>query len=201
MRLKSRASTSTKNNPVIIIAHSARALAESASRAGYPIVTIDGFADLDTVAVSCESWCLPLADAEFDASQLETCLQKVHTRYPAARVIAGAGCEPFIKRIAATPGWQLLGNSAECVRQITAPASFFAALEQLSIPYPTVRFDPPLDHPQKWLHKIPGRCGGMGVRKHAGETNVCGYWQQELSGVSISALVHMRPPTKPTNRH
>lgn len=188
MRLKSHANTSTKNNPVIIIAHSARTLAESATRAGYSVITIDGFADLDTVAVSCESWCLPLVEAGFDACQLETCLQKVHARHPLARVIAGAGCEPFINYIASISGWQMLGNSVACIQQIAAPNSFFAALEQLSIPYPTVRFDPPEEHEQEWLYKIPGRCGGMGVRAHSREANPRGYWQQECDGVSISAL-------------
>lgn len=186
--MKSHANTSTKSNPIVIIAHSARALAESASRAGYQIVTVDGFADIDTVAVSSQSWCIPLVNGEFDQAKLFACLDKVQSNFPVARVIAGAGCEPFVSEIEAVQGWQLLGNSAACVQQVCTPSSFFAALEQLLIPHPKVKFTPPSQYAGSWLYKTPFRCGGLGVGRSGGSSRLSGYWQQEQQGVPISAL-------------
>lgn len=163
-------------------------MAESAHRAGYAVVTIDGFADLDTVAVSSECWCLPLVEGEFDSHKFLTCLTKVRARYPVAAVIAGAGSEACIDAIAMVPGWCLLGNSATSVQQVCAPTSFFAALDRLSIPYPARETSPPSIGSAKWLYKTPFRCGGMGVQKNATELGADGYWQRELDGLPISAI-------------
>ena len=188
MHLKSHASTSTKNNPIVIIAHSARALAEYASRAGYPVVTVDGFADVDTLAVSTQSWSLPLVDGEFDQAKFFTGLNKLQSKFPVARVIAGAGCEPVISAIEEVRGWQLLGNSAACVQRVCEPGSFFAALDQFSIPYPKIKFTQPSQNSGSWLYKTPFRCGGLGISRHRGISKFSGYWQQEQQGIPISAL-------------
>lgn len=188
MHLKSHANTSTKNKLLVIIAHSARALAESASRAGYQVVSIDGFADVDTLNACYESWCLPLVKGEFDVEKIEACVDKVHARYPVAKLIAGAGTEPFIHYLETVPGWQLLGNSAACVKQVCEPTSFFAALDYLSIPYPEISYDSTPTNIGQCLYKAPFQCGGMGVSKGKNESNHPGYWQQEVEGVPISAL-------------
>ncbi len=188
MHLKSHASTSTKSKPIVIIAHSARALAESATRAGYTVVTVDGFADVDTVAVSSQAWCLPLLYGEFDQPRFITCLHKLHADIPNARVIAGAGCEPYMSAIETLQGWQLLGNSAASVRQVCEPGSFFAALDRLSIPHPAVEFNPPSQNSSSWLYKTPYRCGGLGIRRNKNGCGLPGYWQQEQPGIPISAL-------------
>ena len=187
MHLKSHANTSTKNNLLVIIAHSARALAESAWRAGYQVITIDGFSDVDTLKASLESWCLPLVNGEFSADKVETCLKKVHKRYPIAKVIAGAGAELYLPNLEAKSGWQILGNSSECVRQICEPVSLFVALDHLSIPYPEISYDSRPTDNKKWLYKTPFHCGGMGVSKKY-KSNSSGYWQEELEGIPISAL-------------
>ena len=186
--MKSHASTSKTCKPLVIIAHAARAVAESAHRAGHTVVTVDGFADLDTVAITAESWCLPLINGEFHAQKLLTCLQKLHARFPSARVITGAGAEPFVGEIETIRGWQLLGNSAACVQAVSSPTDFFSALDELSIPYPPVAFQPPVEKFSDWLFKMPLRSGGTGIRRNYRALATPGYWQQELSGVSISAL-------------
>lgn len=186
--MKSHANTSTKNKTLVIIAHSARALAESASRVGYQVVSIDGFADVDTLSVCSESWCLPLVEGEFNAKKLEACVEKVHARFPVAKLIAGAGTESFIRYLETVSGWQLLGNSAVCVKQVCEPTSFFPALDQLSIPYPKISYDLTPTNIGQWLYKTSFKCGGMGVSKGDNKSNHSGYWQQEIKGVPISAL-------------
>ena len=124
MPSKLLASTSTKSKFLIIIAHSARAIAESASRAGYKVVTIDGFADLDTLQVSLECWCLPLVNGAFLNSKLQQCINKVHTRYPAAKIILGAGAESLASVIESIEDWELVGSSSSCIQRFVIRRSF-----------------------------------------------------------------------------
>ena len=186
--MKSLASTSKNNRPIVIIAHSARAMAECAVRAGHWVVAVDGFADMDTLAVSSECWCLPLVDGEFDRHKLLGCLAHLGTRFPHAQVVAGSGCEPYVTHMETIAGWQLLGNTADCIQRICTPEFFFAALDQLSIPYPAVSFVAPPSSAQDWLCKTPLRSGGLGVQRGDAAAGAGHYWQRTLGGVSISAL-------------
>lgn len=191
MPLKSHASTSKSNNLLIVIAHSARALAESGNRAGFQVVSVDGFADLDTQESCVECWCIPLVNAEFIESALTVCLQKLYYRYPCARVILGSGAEQFIHQVETLSGWSVSGNSSSCVETVLNPRIFFAGLEALDIPFPTVSIHRPASDLNQWLCKTPYRCGGMGVlRLSADQASPAldHYWQKEIEGRAISAL-------------
>lgn len=191
MPLKSRANTSTKNKPLIIIAHSARALAESASRANYSVIAVDGFTDVDTLRVCIEAWCIPLIDAKFPRHKLHTCLKKLNTRYPRAKVLLGAGAEAYAQVVESFADWQLLGNSSSCIDQIYNPSKFFKGLDELAIPYPQTRWQRPEKDDFTWLRKATYGCGGMGVRRAKVaplQSTASVYWQQELEGIPISAL-------------
>ena len=191
MPSKLLASTSTRSKFLIIIAHSARALAESAARADYQVVTVDGFADLDTLHASIECWCLPLVYGEFSNDKMRECLTKVHARYPIAKVILGAGAEPYVRLLESVDGWDIYGNSSSCIEQLRDPEVFFAALEKLSISYPRVCFQSPPELLTGWLSKISASCGGMGVRRSSGalDRQADCYWQKEIiDAIPISAL-------------
>ena len=190
MPSKLLASTSTKSNFLIVIAHSARALAESASRAGYQVISVDGFADLDCIHVCVESWCLPLLEGEFPRDKLQACLKKLQARYPIAKVIIGAGAEPFYCFVESIVGWDISGSSSKCVASVRDPRQFFQALDTLLIEHPSVSFEPPPSESTGWLCKQSNRCGGFGVHRLSANNEFvhrC-YWQRELTGVPISAL-------------
>ncbi len=186
MRSKWLANTSIKNNFLIIISHSARALSESAFRAGWNVISVDGFADIDTLESCYECWCLPLVDGEFLDSHIETCLLKLQQHYQQAKVILGAGAESLTGDIETILGWQLCGNNSKVVSQLKDPQIFFEGLRELQINYPPVQFDskPKTDD---WLYKLTDSCGGMGVSREA-KVSTRGYWQQEILGLAISAL-------------
>jgi predicted ATP-grasp superfamily ATP-dependent carboligase len=186
MRSKWLANTSIKNNFLIIISHSARALSESAFRAGWNVISVDGFADIDTLESCYECWCLPLVDGEFLDSHIETCLLKLQQRYPQAKVILGAGAESLTGDIETILGWQLCGNNSKVVSQLKDPQIFFEGLRELQISYPSVQFDSK-PNASDWLYKLTDSCGGMGVSREA-KDGTRGYWQQEIPGLAISAL-------------
>jgi uncharacterized protein len=186
MHLQWPANTSIKSNFLIIISHSARALSESASRAGWNVISVDGFADTDTLKTTIESWCLPLVAGEFVESHIQTCLVKLKQCYPQARVILGAGAENLAIHIEELSGWQLCSSNSQIVARLSNPNAFFAGLAELRIPYPSVQFGP-RPNSGEWLFKLQDSCGGMGVRREYID-NVPGYWQQEISGLAVSAL-------------
>ncbi|MFK7794208.1 MAG: ATP-grasp domain-containing protein [Gammaproteobacteria bacterium] len=187
MRSKLLANTSIKSNYLIIISHSARALSESASRAGWNVISVDGFADTDTLESCSECWCLPLNAGEFVRSQLETCLTKLKQRYPQAKVILGAGVENLASNIEQFPSWQLCANSSKTTSQLKDPHIFFEALRKLQVEYPSVQYGTTKPESGNWLYKLSDSCGGMGVSREYID-NPQGYWQQKIPGVAVSAL-------------
>jgi predicted ATP-grasp superfamily ATP-dependent carboligase len=186
MRSKLLANTSIKSNFLIIISHSARALSESASRAGWNVISVDGFADTDTLECSHECWCLPLEAGQFLKSHLDTCLIKLQQRYPNARVVLGAGAENLAGYIKQFQSWKLCANDSNIVEQLRDPHSFFENLGELQVAYPNVQYESKPDSGE-WLYKRGDSCGGMGVSRDYIE-NAHGYWQQEISGLAVSAL-------------
>ena len=103
----------------------------------------------------------------------------------------GAGAEKFSQLVESIPSLNLMGCSSNCIVHIQTPSRFFAALSELKIEYPDVSLQRPNRVDQPWLVKNPDSCGGMGVRKiDSVDTRPPGcYWQRELSGIVISALV------------
>jgi predicted ATP-grasp superfamily ATP-dependent carboligase len=191
--LKPPATTSIINKQLIIVAHSARALAQSASRAGYEVIAVDGFADIDTQQACSACWCVPLKEGHFNVSKLTACLQVLYKKYPQSYVLLGPGGEFHTSFIELNlPNWPLLGNTSKTIRQVTEPTEFFAQLDQLNIPYPEISLTPAKPESGSWLCKSIYSCGGVGVAKiaHANERRTASYyWQREIIGVPISALV------------
>ena len=162
---------------------------QSAHRAGYEVICVDGFADLDTQEVCLQCWRLPLQAGRFVDAKLAACLSRLHTSYPRAKVILGAGGEYKAAWIEAQTGWSLCGCEAGVVNAVTDPQVFFEGLDQLNVNYPPVEFNhvPP---GSAWLYKSVGACGGAGIRRQDGRQNLNrpGYWQREIKGQAISVL-------------
>lgn len=100
----------------------------------------------------------------------------------------GAGVEHLVARLFERGVWTVCGDHT-ALSKILEPQQFFAGLDALAIPHPETRFTRPERH-HAWLSKIRNSCGGMGVRRNAelsADSEHC-YWQQEISGVPISAL-------------
>ncbi|MEM8844541.1 MAG: ATP-grasp domain-containing protein [Pseudomonadota bacterium] len=146
------------------------------------MVTIDGFADIDTLEVSLESWCLPLEDGKFGKYKLFASLDRLQFKFPQAKVLLGAGAEYLADYI--TDGWSLC-NSLEAMKQVVQPSKFFTALDKVGIPHPDISFNQ--NKPSEdWLYKQTLACGGWGVTRN--KSSSIGYWQKEITGQPISAL-------------
>jgi predicted ATP-grasp superfamily ATP-dependent carboligase len=171
--------------PLIVIAKSARFVAESLWRAGIEIIVFDQYGDLDTRAISTQ-FCLidELTDDEVIASIQLMDLQQ-------SAVVYASGVENNLDLLGQLQDrYQLFGNSVRTVRQVRDPQLFFKLLDQLNISYPAVSQCLPSE--LGWLLKRNDQEGGMGVSParlmdecylHAGS-----YFQQRLDGEAFSVL-------------
>lgn len=171
---------------LLLVAQSARMLAQSAARGGFRAMVVDRFGDQDTLAAAvCYS-----IQADFDAP---ACLAEITRLCPpggGVGLIYGSAVDTrpdWLEKLA--DGRALYGNTPATVRLVNDPRRFFALLDKLDISYPETRFEPPQTL-AGWLLKSGCGEGGMGVRFPA-ENSPAGpreYYQRNLSGPACSLL-------------
>ncbi|WP_165873578.1 ATP-grasp domain-containing protein [Parasulfuritortus cantonensis] len=174
----------------LIVSLSARALAAAAARAGVASIGIDAFADLDARRLGRRWARVPLGpDYSFDRESL---LRTADDLAPDAReLVYGSGFEArpeLLARLA--EGRELLGNDPETVAACADPARFSVLLDELGIPHPETRLEPP-PAAAGWLAKLAGGCGGShilpatatGGRRYPGR-----YYQRRVAGRPGSLL-------------
>lgn len=167
---------------------SARALSGSARAAGYAPLAADLFGDLDLQAVAEASVRLD-GDLEkgLEWQPLLTALDSLAAGRNPMGIVCGTGFEDrpeFLDCLG--QNWPLFGNPAETVKRIKDAASLAKSCERLAIPHPRWSNAPPTA--ANWLRKRRGGSGGLHVgatRDAAGDH----YWQEQVAGASISALV------------
>lgn len=142
---------------VLLLAVSARALAESASRAGYRVTTVDAFADLDLAAGAAA-----IRVARFGARAAVAAALDV----ACDAVAYGAGFENHPRAVAALarerPLW---GNAPDVLRRVRDPALLAAALARRGLPVPALRGT--RARPTcgtRWLVKPRASGGGHAIR-------------------------------------
>ena len=179
------------DRPALVVAGlSARALAESAARGGWAVISLDVFGDTDTRRASVR-WAAIGAPGHvaIDGDRLVLELAAAQ-RAGAIGWVAGSGFEgatEWLERGAAC--LPLLGMSAAAVRRLRDPGLFFDTLDALELPHPEVRHTP-LPDPAGWLAKHGGGTGGWHIRAAATPVPASDdrYFQREAPGVPMSAL-------------
>lgn len=178
---------------ILIAGFSARALAQSARRAGFEPLVVDCFGDTDTREAAHEVVCLPArVSTGFTYRPLAVALAELTRRAPRPPVglVLGAGFECSPKLIAhLAEDYRLLGSSADVIRHAKDPGQFFSMLQRLGIRHPETRLDPP-DRPDGWLMKRIGGSGGLHVHDcpAAPRSDPRRYFQRKIDGQSISLL-------------
>jgi predicted ATP-grasp superfamily ATP-dependent carboligase len=183
-----RVSTLDNDAPLIVIAESARLIAESLRRGGFDVIVFDQFGDLDTRACATQFFLIDDWSSDALISKIEW-LSLDHQPV----VIYGSGIDndsDLLRQLQRR--YQLLGNSVDTVRQVRNPRLFFRMLDDLGIAYPAINFEAPLG--RHWLQKESNLEGGLGIRPahlvSTGtiETETECYFQQRLQGESFSVL-------------
>lgn len=176
-------------DPVLIVALSGRALARSAHAAMIPVTVLDVFCDADTRVWADSAGRIGDVSAGIDHPRL---LELADDLCPPSRcggLVYGAGFEstPGVLSVL-SEGRELFGNKPEVLADICAPKRFFAALERLGVPFPTVRFQQ-LPDTDGWLAKRAGASGGAHVQPAQRVVGQDGYYyQREAQGRLMSVL-------------
>jgi predicted ATP-grasp superfamily ATP-dependent carboligase len=187
-----RANSMSEGPAVLIASASARALAQSARRAGYAPLVVDFFADDDTREAAEDCICLEDGLARgFVLDSLVTACERLASGRTLAGVVYGSGFEDRPALIEAMgKRWRLIGNPSELVARLKDPLIFADLCRQAGIPHPETQIDRPADAPN-WLARQRGGSGGSHIRSAAVEppADAETYFQRRVEGRPVSALV------------
>jgi uncharacterized protein len=180
---------STVGEPILLVAVSARMLAELGVQAGYDVVALDRFGDLDLQRLCPSVSVLRDLGGRGGMAALVDAAEKI----PAPSVIYGAGLENqpgLVTRLAS--GRRLLGCPGETLERVRDPASLGASLRAAGLAYPATfaaRDAPrPAERSGRWLRKPVRGGGGRGVREwRGGALNGDVVVQEHISGLACSA--------------
>lgn len=182
---------------VIIAAIASRAYVQAAVEAGFDIVAIDAFVDVDTQRLAKDCYLIDLNRNQLDKDQLIKVLDGLDLQQFVG-FCYGAGFEqtPDVltqidKRIT------VLGNTAKIVSQCKTAKRFFKQCDELSVSYPSVMAMRP-SNPNGWIQKTEGGSGGGHIKSllniQANQVNAqvhqaeSIYYQKLQLGKSISCL-------------
>jgi uncharacterized protein len=178
------------NQKIIIAAIASSAYVKAAVEAGFDVVAIDVFADVDTQRLATHCYQIELSNNQLDAKQLISVLDSMDLEQFVG-FCYGAGFEktPAVltqinERIT------VFGNTSEVVNRCKKVNYFFNLCDRLGVPHPSVKTERPL-HSNGWIQKEIGGSGGGHIQQYfdkqiAAKENV--YYQQVQTGKSVSCL-------------
>ena len=176
---------------LVLAGLSVRYLAEAAVQAGWQVLALDCFGDLDTRRVS-RHW-QSIASAEglaIDPARLRSALAEAAGQPGVAGWLAGAGLEGDAALLdAGGPALPRLGLATGEVLALRDPRRFFAVLDAAGLRHPAFSLRAPL-RPEGWWHKRAGGCGGAHIRPASlpGPLAPDSYFQRHQPGDPRSAL-------------
>ena len=175
---------------IIIAAISSRAYVQAAFAAGFDVIAIDAFADVDTQAQCKQVFQLAVKNGQFDAQQLIATLNKIDLNH-CLGLCFGAGFEAQPDLLSAIcEHIPLLGNAPETVVACKNPqllAEFCAANH---IAMPAIQFTRPINT-LGWLQKQIGGSGGAHIKPVLPLeilNNQVVYYQKVQAGTPYSCL-------------
>ena len=175
---------------LLVVANSARMLAQFANKTGYKVIAIDCFSDQDTQElVEC---CVVIKSLAL--IHLIKALDTLNKQYTFKHIVYGSGFESYTDSLEFLyKNYLVSGNSPDVFLNTQNKKHFFSKLQQLKIPYPSISFSLP-DKADGWLIKPFKSEGGVGIKRClslAGLSNSLSndyYWQRYISGISMSVL-------------
>ena len=156
------------NKTIVIAAISCRAYVRAAVDAGFEVIALDAFADVDTKTLAKKVIQIDVKNGQFDAEQLLSALTELTLgllkSVDCIGFAYGAGFEAQpellnkIERIL-----PVIGNYSEVIAQCKQPQAFFALCDLLEMPYPPTLFYKP-NNTLGWLQKKVGASGGAHIK-------------------------------------
>lgn len=172
----------------LVVAASARVLAESGRKGDIGLLAIDQYGDEDTRKASQALIRAESREGGLDPEQVIAAMEILDPKRE-AQVLLGGGLDSHPELIVAIAEQRtLLGNSPDLFKQLKDPQACFPLLDALGIPYPDVCWQCP-GETASWLLKTGCSEGGKGVRFSAHDQPGPGdYYQRRLAGSTYSVL-------------
>lgn len=175
------------SSKLLVIARSARMLAQMAVDAGFAVVAIDCFADADTRQIVLDV----VKVSSLGVGDVSPALEAMRKAHGLTYVVYGSGFEDCTETLVfLEKNWVVLGNLASVYRLFQDKQKFFNHLDELSIRHPETAFNSP-GHGDSWLVKpMRGEGGGKIVYydPDSDVTQVDCYWQRVQEGETLSVL-------------
>ncbi|HVH11326.1 MAG TPA: ATP-grasp domain-containing protein [Gemmatimonadales bacterium] len=164
---------------VLIVGVSTRGFAESAARAGYDVVAVDGFGDLDLRARAGAVF-VARAGGRFS---LRSALRRARAlARDATCYVANLENHPRAVQLLSRDG-ALWGNRPAVLRAVRDPLALARALARRGLATPAARRRAPRERTGKWLIKPLASGGGSGVAPwQGGAVGAATYLQQRIGG-------------------
>ncbi len=168
---------------VLIIANSARLLAQSAKKIGFLPLVVDCFSDVDTQEIALDF----VKVANLSVKNVKKAISLLSEHHSVTHIIYGSGLENqqdslnYLEK-----NFTVLGNSLTIFSAIQNKIYFFKKLKQLNIAFPETCFQAP-ENKNNWLTKPLAGEGGFGIKMNAAESKDC-YWQKYCVGMPKSVL-------------
>lgn len=179
------------SKPIIIVAAiSSRIYVEAAVKAGYDVIAIDAFVDIDVEKLAQKCFQVALVENQLDGNQLIAILDNLNLQHIVG-FCYGAGFERHSNLLAKiNKRLRVLGNPPSVIDHCKLPAKFFAICKQLHIAFPEVAYKAPLVG-KDWLAKRVGGSGGGHIKLFDDASvslSADTYYQKRLQGMPISCL-------------
>lgn len=184
------AGTDTRR-PLLVVARSARALAQAARAAGYAPRVVDLFGDVDTRASAARYLRVaPTRDFRFDDDALLAAIARLAGRQKPP-LVWGGGLEGSPALLGACrQHCEVLGTAPEALAAIVSPAERYRRLQALGVATPAVA-TARVPATGRWLCKQGGEAGGLHVRVAAPGMSLAAaeYAQAFVRGRSLSVAL------------
>ena len=180
--------TETPRGHVLIAGVTTRALAVSAARAGYRVTAVDGFGDLDLLAVAEVFTPRSRPGIRFDPMAAAVAAEAI----PAGLVAYTSNLENHPKAVERLArGRHLLGNSTAVLTRVRNPIALASLLRREGFAAPATRATPVTrSGGAKWLLKPRRSGGGHGIVewRHPHPLPRGSYLQERIAGVPGSVI-------------
>jgi predicted ATP-grasp superfamily ATP-dependent carboligase len=178
---------------LVVAALSARMLTQSARRAGWDVIALDLFGDVDTRAAAKAWHAIGAASTmRIEGDRFLAAIEVARGSADCIGWVAGAGFEPQPTLLeAGAHRLPLLGNDRATIDRVRDPRRFFATLAELDIPHPETCIDVPA-RGGNWLTKDFAASGGWRIRRtqtvRSRRASAQTYFQREIAGRPMSVL-------------
>lgn len=175
---------------IIVVAISSRAFVQAAINAGFEVIAIDAFADVDTQKYAKQVLQAPIKNGQFEANAFLKVLQKIDLKkYSGLCYGAGFELQPnFLTEIARLV--PIIGNAPQTIQSCKNPQSLAKFCELNHIATPIIAFSRPTD-PIGWLQKQIGGSGGAHIKAVLAleiPKDLTLYYQKIQAGIAYSCL-------------